>query len=360
MLLGFLINPIAGMGGKVALKGTDGVVDEAIRRGAKEVAIDRARKFVKGLEGEDIIFLTPLGKMGEDALKDYNIKYRVIYNTPENTTAEDTKNVCRIFLQENVNLLVFVGGDGTARDVVEVINSKIPVLGIPSGVKMYSSVFSISPEKGSEIVKAFVRGDANLKDSEILDIDEEKYRKNELSIKLFGFARTPYIRDFVQASKSEYGGEEEEEAKEDIADFVVENMESDTLYLLGAGTTVAKIAEILGVEKTLLGVDALYNGKIIGGDLAEKDILSLIEKYSKVKLIVTPIGSQGFIFGRGNQQISGRVLKKIGKENIIVIATPKKLMSLEKLRVDIDDGDFLRGYQKVLYGYGRYKLMKVE
>ncbi len=359
--VGFLINPIAGMGGRVGLKGTDGMVEEAIRRGAREISGKRAREFLKALgDATDLKILTVAGKMGELVLRDFNIPYEIVYAPPERTTAKDTKEACRKFVDRGAELIVFVGGDGTARDVVEAVDRKLPILGIPSGVKMYSSVFAISPEKGAEVLKSFLQGSYALRDAEVLDIDEESYRNNVLRIKLFGFAMVPYVEELIQSSKSEYGGEEEEEDKESIAEYIVENMEKDTLYLLGAGTTVAKIAEKLGVEKTLLGIDALYNGKIIAKDLAEKDILHLLEKYHRVKLIITPIGSQGFIFGRGNQQLSGEVLRRIGKENIIVIATPRKLQDLEKLRIDVEGKELLQGYYKVLYGYGRYKVMKAE
>ena len=357
--IGFLINPIAGMGGKVALKGTDGVVEEAIKRGAKEVAPKRAREFLKNLKA-DIFFLTVSGRMGEALLKELGFSYELVYKAPDTTTAEDTKNACREFLRRAVDLIVFVGGDGTARDVVDVVDGKVPILGVPSGVKMYSSVFAVNPEKAAEIVDKFVRGGVAIGDGEVLDIDEDAYRRNELKIRLFGYAKIPVVEDLIQSSKSEYGGVEEEEDKRSIAEFIAENMEKDTLYLLGAGTTVAKIAGVLGVEKTLLGVDALYNGEIVGKDLSEREILELIAKYPRTKIIITPIGAQGFIFGRGNQQFSARVLEKVGKENIIIIATPRKLRELEKLRIDIENGERLKGYYKVLTGYGRYKMMKVE
>jgi len=359
MLIGFVINPIAGMGGRVALKGTDGVLEEAIKRGAKPIAAKRAREFLKNLKG-NIEFLTASGKMGEDVLKDFSIPYKIIYKAPENTSAEDTKRVVEEFIKGNVELIVFVGGDGTARDVVEVADSKIPVLGVPSGVKMYSSIFAINPEKAAEVVNKFAEGKTKLMDSEVLDIDEDAYRNNELKIKLFAYAKTPYVEDLIQSSKSEYVGGEEEEDKRWIAEFFIENMEKDTLYLLGAGTTVAKIAEVLGLEKTLLGVDALYNGKIVAKDLSEKDILELIEKYPRVKIVITPIGSQGFIFGRGNQQFSEKVLERVGKNNIIILATPRKIRELKKLRIDLENAQKFRGYYKVLVGYGKYKLMKVE
>jgi len=357
--IGFLINPIAGMGGRVALKGTDNVVDEARRRGAREIAVHRARKFLENLK-KKIFFFTASGKMGEAVLSAFDFPYEVVYQAPEITTAEDTKRTCKEFLERDVDLIIFVGGDGTARDVIEVVGTSIPILGVPSGVKMYSSVFAVTPKKAAEIVEKFAKGEASLGEGEVLDIDEEAYRHNQLKIRLFGYAKIPVVEDLVQSSKSEYSGGEEEEDKESIAEFIIENLEKDTLYLLGAGTTVAKIADKLGVEKTLLGVDALYNGKIIGKDLGEREILKLLDKYPKAKVIITPIGAQGFIFGRGNQQFSEKVLNRIGKENIIVIATPRKIRDLKKLRIDLENGEKLKGYYKVLIGYGRYKIMRGE
>lgn len=359
MLIGFVINPIAGMGGRVALKGTDGVVEEAIKRGAEKIAPLKADAFLKNLKCNPE-FLVPSGEMGELALKKHGFRYSVIYNAPKKTSAEDTKNAVRIFVEKKVDLIVFVGGDGTARDVAAVADKKIPILGVPSGVKMYSSVFAVSPQDAAKIVNIFADGRGKLKDAEILDIDERAYRNNTLSIKLFDYATVPYVPELMQNSKSEYYGEEEEEDKKSIAEFIVENLESDTLYLLGAGTTVAKIAEIIGLHKTLLGVDALYNGKIIAMDLGEREILKLLDQYPKAKIIITPIGAQGFIFGRGNQQFSERVIEKIGKENIIIIATPKKMRDLKKLRIDMENKSKFTGYYKVLVGYGKYKLVRVE
>lgn len=357
---GFVINPIAGMGGRVGLKGTDGLYKEALRRGAKEVAEDRAKKFLKEMDGEKIIFLTASGKMGENVIREFNFGYRVVYQAPKITSAQDTKNTCLKFLDSGVGLIIFVGGDGTARDVVEVVNSKVPILGVPSGVKMYSSVFCVKPSKCGEIVKKFLKNEVKFKDAEVLDINEEAYRNNRLEIKLYGFARVPYIQDYIQNSKSEYYGEEEEEDKEAIAEFFAENVEKDVLYILGAGTTVKKIADKMNVEKTLLGVDAYYNGKVVGRDLDEKEILNILEKYPHAKLVITPIGSQGFVFGRGNQQISEKVLKRVGRENIIIVATPSKIRDIDKLRFDLDNCEFLKGYHKVLVGYGRYKVLKME
>ena len=357
--IGFVVNPIAGMGGRVALKGTDGVVEEAIRRGAKPVTPGKARRFLESIRGEDLHFLTVSGSMGENILREFEFGYEVVYKAPPKTSAEDTRKACREFLSRSVALVVFVGGDGTARDVVSVVDSRVPILGVPSGVKMYSSVFCVRPEKCGAIIEAYARGDAKLRDGEVLDIDEDAYRNNVLKIKLYGFARVPYVEDAVQSSKSEYGVEDEED-KEAIAEFFAENVEPGVLYLLGAGTTIAKIAEKLGVEKTLLGVDAYLNGSIIARDLSEREILDLLDEYGAAKLVVTPIGSQGFVFGRGNQQISERVLCRIGRENIIIVATPLKIMNIDKLRMDLENCENLRGYYRVLIGYGKYRMVKME
>ncbi len=360
MLIGFVINPIAGMGGRVGLKGTDGMYEEALKRGAEPVTPEKARKFLSTLHNyEKIDFLTASYEMGESIFNEFQFSYTVVYQAKGTTNSDDTKKACEEFMKRGAELIIFVGGDGTARDVVNVVGQKIPILGVPSGVKMYSSVFCVTPKSCAAVVEKFVNGEGKVKDGEVLDIDENAYRKNELKIKLYGFAKVPYYEDMVQSSKSEYGTEDEED-KEAIAEFFIENIEPNVLYILGAGTTTAKIAEMAKMEKTLLGVDAYYCGKRVGKDMSEKELLEIIEEYKKRKLVVTPIGSQGFVFGRGNQQLSERVLKKIGKENIIIVATPKKMSEIKKLRMDLDDCEFLKGYYKVLVGYGKYKMVKME
>jgi len=356
--IGFLINPIAGMGGKVGLKGTDGVYEEALKRGALPVTPRRARKFLENVKKGDMVFLTASGAMGADALNELEFRYRVIYRTPERTSSEDTKKACLAMLENGIDMIVFVGGDGTARDVTSIVDSKVPVLGVPSGVKMYSSIFCVTPAACGELLNSYIEGTAKLKDGEVLDIDEQAYRNNNLKIKLYGFVKTPYLENLVQNSKTEYGYEDEED-KEAIAEFFAEHIKKDTLYMLGAGTTVSKIAERLGVKKTLLGIDAYLNGNIIGKDLTENEIFNLIKKSDKVMLVVTPIGSQGFVFGRGNQQISERVLWRVPRENIIIVATPLKLSNIKYLRADVENLEHLRGYYRVLIGYGKYKMMKM-
>ncbi len=371
--IGFLINPIAGMGGRVGLKGTDHVLDEAIKRGAHPVADLRASETLKGIRkiideyhGEfPVKWLTCSDGMGEETLKKYGFSCDVVYRCKEKTDAEDTKKACKEFLKRDVDLIVFCGGDGTAKDVYEAVGDKVPILGIPSGVKMHSGVFCISPEAASEVLFDFVEGTLSIGEAEIMDLDEEKYRKGEWSIKLHGVAKTLSEGNYIQSAKAVIRGPSEEEIKEEIGEHIKEDMEENTLYILGSGGTLKTIGEKLGIDKTLLGIDAMYNGKLVGKDLNEKELLSLLSKYRRAKLILSPIGAQGFIFGRGNLQLSPEVIRRIGIENIIVVATPSKLYSTPVLRVDTGDSSLDREFAKKKYltiviGYHTTALRKVS
>jgi predicted polyphosphate/ATP-dependent NAD kinase len=355
MKIGFLINPIAGMGGSVGLKGTDGLVDEALRLGAHPIAEERAEICMDELN-IDALILTCSGAMGEDVLRLSSLGYEVVYSFEGRSTSKDTKNACREFLENGVEFLLFCGGDGTARDVYSVVGTDIPILGIPAGVKMHSAVFAISPKGAAKMVEQFIEGKAEVRDAEVMDTDEAAYRRNELRMKVFGYARTPYEPVLVQQGKSLFQSVSEERAKEEIAQFACEFMRDGSLYILGAGTTIHKIAELLGLgeEKTLLGVDAVKNGVLVAKDMNERALLQLLEKEQKAKLLVSPIGAQGFVFGRGNQQISAAVLEKIGIDNVIVLATPHKLSETPFLLVDTGSEELdekLSGYMSVVCGY---------
>ena len=355
MKLGFLINPIAGMGGSVGLKGTDGLVEEALKKGAKPIAGERARKCIEKLK-INATFLTCSGEMGEDLVSSQ--KYEVVYSYSGKSTKKDTKLACKRFLEENIDLLLFCGGDGTARDVYSVLKREIPIIGIPAGVKMHSAVFAINPNSAAKIVDHFFEGKTELRDVEIMDTDEDAYRRNELKMKIFGYALTPYEPVLVQHGKILFQSGSEERAKEEIARFVCEFMIPDELYILGAGTTIQKVAELVGLEaeNTLLGVDAVKNGRSVGKDLSERELLQLLEKEKEkgVKILVSPIGAQGFVFGRGNQQISAKVIERVGIENVIVLATPYKLAQTPVLLVDTGSDELdrkLSGSMSVISGY---------
>ena len=335
--IGFLINPVAGMGGAVGLKGTDGKLEEAVSRGAVPQAKKRAEITLKAFENDqDLLFLTPSGEMGENALKEtIPGRYQVISHVGEASTAHDTKIAAQRFLEDSVDLILFCGGDGTARDIFDIVGRNVPILGIPAGVKMYSGVFAINPAVAAEIVKK-LEGQS-LRDSEVMDVDEEAYRAGELKTRLYGIARVPSLAGKTQVSKQVYEDSDEGRVKKEIARFISEIMIPDVLYILGAGTTTESIARETGLNKTLLGVDAIKNRQMVAMDLDEKSLWALLRDGQEAKIFLSPIGAQGFILGRGNQQISARIVKKVGVRNINVVATPHKLRETPVLYVDTGD-----------------------
>jgi len=365
--IGFIVNPIAGMGGIVGLKGTDGeeILKKAIELGAQPVAPRRAKEVLKNLLRlkKQLKLITYPHEMGENEAISVSFSPLVIGNiTPGQTTAEDTKRAAKDMKKLKVELIVFCGGDGTACDIYEAIGDSIPVIGVPTGVKMHSAVFAVNPKAAAEVVIKFLTEGLPLRRAEVMDIDEEAFRAGILSAKLKGYLLVPYEPELIQGVKTSSPlTDEEEENKVAIARYIVENMDPDTFYILGPGTTTKAIADLLGVEKTLLGVDVIKNGKTIAKDVGEKEILKIIDEH-KSKIIITPIGNQGFIFGRGNQQISPRVIRKVGIKNIIVIATKYKLSTIKYLRVDTGDEHLdkeLKGYIRVVTDYNEEKIVKV-
>jgi len=353
--IGFIINPIAGLGGRVGLKGTDGLAGQALARGAIPQSEERAAAFLKCLprSPSPIRFFTAGGSMGENALARCGQSYEVVHHPPQLSGPADTIAACQQFRQRNVDLIVFCGGDGTARDVASVCGG-LPILGIPAGVKMHSGVFAISPQAAAELAIGYLKGDVRLRKTEIVDVDEELYRGGELATRLYSIAQTPYQPVLVQERKRIYLSSDEEEFKDQIALFAGEFMRDGSAYIIGAGTTTARIAERLGLEKTLLGVDVIQKGSLIQKDASEKDLLALLDKESSVKIIVSPIGAQGFILGRGSQQISPAVLRQVGEENLIIVSTPHKLAEIPRLLVDTGEADLDRLVAKkrlVVTGY---------
>lgn len=368
-VIGFLVNPIAGMGGKVGLKGTDGVVKEAVELGAEPIAPSKAKEMLDELRTGDnsIRWLTCAGDMGDSALKAAGFDNIEIVHEPESeTTGEDTKTATLAFIEKGAELIVFCGGDGTAKDICSVTKTGTPILGIPSGVKMYSGVFGVTPAKTAEILGDFLEGHLTLTEVEILDLDEDKYREGEWSVRLFGTAKTPYESTLVQASKMMFTEASEDAIKEEIAEYIVEEIleKPDTLFLLGPGSTTEFIGIELDIQKTLLGIDAVVGGKLVGKDLNETAILKLLAKHKERKLVLSPIGAQGFVLGRGNLQLSADVIRKIGRKNIIVISTPAKLRRTPFLRFDSGDSSLDselagKGYFSVVVGYRLSRLVEV-
>ena len=383
--IGFFLNPIAGMGGKVALKGTDGkdILQRAIKLGAEPIAQYKALNFFKALKNSTthtkLIFMIPRGKMGENIFineKELFRKFKIdiIQNIaiPDITSAIDTRAITAELIKRNVDLILFVGGDGTAQDVYSVTGSKFPILGLPSGVKIHSGVFAKSVEKGAEIIDNFVHESIRYMNAEIIDLDESDFRNNILNTRLYGTALVPQLPTLMQLTKTssqEYDSEEEN--VNGIRNYLKDEISPETLYFLGSGTTIKRISSIFGEEiynkKSLLGIDAVWNNEIIGIDLSEKQILDLIEEHSThpIRIILTPIGGQGFILGRGNQQLSPDVLQRVGIDSIYIVSTKLKINSLENSILHVDTGDFIldrrfKGFHKVLVDYKEYRMLKIE
>ena len=335
--IGLIVNPIAGMGGAVGLAGTDGQVAEAIRRGAVPRASSRAVEALRPLIGQGIRFLAPAGPMGADALDAAGITgYDVVSLPGEPTTAADTGRACRAFVDAGAELILFCGGDGTARDILDAVDRSVPVLGIPAGVKMYSAAFAVNPVAAAAVVTGF--DPARLRDADILDVDEEAYREGRFAVRLYGAARVPYLPGRVQGAKAVFEEADDERAKRDIARFIAGVMIPDTLYIVGAGSTTTAILAEIGLSGTLLGVDLVKNGEIIAKGADERTILSHLDDAAAARIITSPIGAQGFILGRGNQQISPAVVRRAGGPGrIIVVGTPAKLAGTPALYVDSGD-----------------------
>jgi predicted polyphosphate/ATP-dependent NAD kinase len=364
--IGLIINPIAGMGGSVGLKGTDGdTYLKALKMGATPITSRRVSEVLSHVTSKERIFmLVAPGKMGVDSIRGMGIKFKIVGEIGKVTSADDTKRIAKQMIKEEIELMIFCGGDGTARDIYDAIGLEIPVIAVPGGVKMFSSVFSLNPKAAALIIDGFLEGFIETEDREILDIDETLVRKDMLKSTLYGYLKVLTFRDLIQAGKdgSKFGRTIEEN-KQDIAQYIIEEMKEEILYLLGPGTTVKTITDNLGLSKTLLGIDAVYNREIRGIDLNEKSILKLLEEFDDVEIITSPIGGQGFIFGRGNKQFTPEVIKKIGKKNINIIATKNKIRNLRCLRVDTGDADFdteLKGFVKVIIGYREQSVIQIE
>ncbi len=372
--IGFLINPIAGMGGRVGLKGTDDVADEAAKRGAAPVAPIRAAEALGALTDllrqmpvpPAIEWVTCSGAMGSSALIAAGLKrVKIVFDVPARTTEADTKEAVGCILAEGVDLILFCGGDGTARDICAVVGPDTPILGIPSGVKMYSGVFGVNPEKTAEVVVGFLQGRLQTTSADVLDLDEERYRRGEWAVRLYHAATTPYEPTCTQSAKMLINASCDAEIKQDIADYLCEQIRAEPkiLYLLGPGSTLQIIGEHLGITKTLLGIDAIADGRLVGADLNEEQLLDLLDQYGNSRLVLSPIGAQGFVLGRGNLQISPNVVRKVGRENLIVVATSSKLAHTPLLRFDTGCRDLdqeLAGprYIPVIVGYRRRRLVR--
>ncbi|MFT6916138.1 MAG: putative polyphosphate/ATP-dependent NAD kinase [Motiliproteus sp.] len=339
--LGLIVNPLAGIGGSVALKGSDGAdtVQQALALGAVPRAGERARQALDVLAGLAFECYTYPAEMGEQAALEAGIRPQVLGAIKTGQTcAEDTRRAALDLVAAGVDLILFAGGDGTARDLHSAIDARVPVLGVPAGVKIHSGVYAITPVAAGQVVAMLIAGDlVSLREQEVRDIDEQAFRQGQVRARYYGELLVPEEGRFVQQTKS--GGKEVEVlVLDDIAADSIENMDPGVCYVMGSGTTVQAVMAQMGLANTLLGVDLVRDGALLGSDLSAAQLLEQIAD-QPFRILVTVIGGQGHIIGRGNQQLSTELLRRAGRDNLLVIATKTKLKQLEGRPLVIDSGD---------------------
>ncbi|WP_306521455.1 ATP-NAD kinase family protein [Rheinheimera sp.] len=369
--LGLIINPWAGIGGAVALKGSDGVAQEALARGAVPMAQQRAKAALAELVElqPQIRIYTFANDMGQTVAEELGFAVEVVGQAQSDpSTAVDTEQAATLLLDSGVDLLLFAGGDGTARNICTVIanhhsQSHTTVLGIPAGCKIHSGVYAITPAAAGKVVAQMVRGElVTVQEAQVMDIDEVAFRAGTVRAKRYGEMQIPSELRYVQSVKTA-GKESEELVLDDLAAYVASQMEDGVRYVMGSGSTVAAVMAELGLPNTLLGVDVVENGEVIASDVTALELLPLVQGHH-CKLIITLIGGQGHIFGRGNQQLSPDVIRAIGRDNIMLIATKTKLQQLQGRPLISDSGDAqldqqLQGMLKVLCGYNDYVMYRL-
>ncbi len=370
--LGLIINPYAGVGGPAALKGSDhkNAMKVALERGVQPKALERVKQMLLSIESDitQIQIITASGAMGADVCHYLsNISVQIVFQTPSNTSAEHTQLAAKRIQQENVDLLVFVGGDGTARDIFTAIGSDQTVLGLPAGVKMHSAVFAVTPRAVASVIDSMISHKlVAARMAEVRDIDEEAFSKGLVKTRYFGEMQIPDDQLLVQTVKCS-GLLDDEIMLDELCAFLVEtiDLEADALYILGSGGTLKHLKETLGIDSpTLLGVDVWYQGRILYHDIHEQKLFELIQDYPKVKILLSVIGGQGVVLGRGNQQISSRIIEHVGIQSLQFISTQAKLLALGGRALSVDSGDDalnkrLAGFHKIICGYDDFVLYEI-
>lgn len=356
--LGLIVNPVAGLGGSVGLKGTDHVAAEALRRGAVPQAERRAADALARLLPlrEQITVYTGRGPLGENAARSLGFTCVCAEEIGCAATDGETTAALGAWIQaQGADLTLFAGGDGTARDVCRTAGPSGVFLGIPAGVKIHSPVYARSPRAAGELAALWLTGKVTrTKEEEVLDIDENLYRQEQIAPRLYGYLPIPLQKQYTQNRKCA-SPPDEAASMAAIGCRIADDMEPGVFYLVGAGTTTRAVMEQLGLPNTLIGVDLVKDGQLVGSDLYGQQILDLIQGHP-AKLVLTVTGGQGFLFGRGNQQLTPAVLRAVGRENLIIAATREKLFRLRGQPLLADTGDAaldaaLSGYCRVLTGY---------
>ena len=375
--LGLLVNPDAGLGGRLGLKGSDGQAEIARSKGAQDRSGPRMRAMLDHLitiskdNLDGIQWYVSKGRMGTDWISPAISSLEVIHSSSSSTDADDTSQLVGSMIGSDIDLLVYAGGDGTTRDVVAALSEygrpELPIIGVPTGVKMHSGCFASSPKAAAEVLSAWLEGDLLLSSTEVLDLDEDLYRQGKWVVKLYAEAITPASPRWMQGSKMRVEASGEEEIIQGLADHVRETLIDDRMMIVwGSGGTLRTIGGILGFELNTLGIDITVGGNIIGSDLNENEILSALKEHQgDVILLLSPMGGQGFLIGRGYLQLSPDVLRIIGVNRVLGIVTPAKMLTLRSLRIETGDSEMdqrfsEKKYLKVLQGYRTTRVLKVS
>ena len=388
--IGIIVNPDAGLGGRLALKGSDGMAEIARSKGAEDRAGPRMNEAFEHLFSiielslvpwDNVHWLLPKGRMGDTWIPEkmkIHGKWTNISDTPEVTTAEDTINVVNSMIEQNVEIILYAGGDGTTRDIIgaleDIDSASTPILGIPAGVKMHSGSFGASPRSAAEAFAAWFSGDLLIAQTEVMDLDETLYREGEWVVKMYAEAMSPGSPRWMQGSKQRIERVSEIEILESLGDHLRETIEEDPelLVIWGSGGTLRTLGESIGFTITVLGIDVTLGTENVGTDLDENQLINVINNHksqfgenANILTLLSPMGGQGFLIGRGNLQLSPTVIRLIGIDNILAIVTPAKLATLNTLRIDTSDMDLDRQFQekkymKALQGYRTTRLIRIS
>ena len=375
--LGLLVNPDAGLGGRLGLKGSDGQAEIARSRGAQDRSGPRMRIMLDHLVAiskeslDGIQWYLSEGRMGTDWIPPTISPFGIIHSSNSSTDANDTSQLVASLIDSDIDLLIYAGGDGTTRDVVAALSQygrpELPIIGVPTGVKMHSGCFASSPKAAAEVLSSWLEGDLLLSSTEVLDLDEDLYREGKWVVRLYAEAITPASPRWMQGSKMRVEASGEEEVIQGLAEHVRETLIDDQMMIIwGSGGTLRTIGGILGFELNTLGIDITLGTNIVASDLNEKEILAALEEHQgDVILLLSPMGGQGFLIGRGNLQLSPEVLRMIGVDRVLGIVTPAKMLTLRSLRVETGDPEMderfsKKKYLKVLQGYRTTRILRVS
>jgi predicted polyphosphate/ATP-dependent NAD kinase len=370
--LGLIVNPYAGLGGPEGLKGSDTLPDRLRQSVAEEMAnsrsLPRAVRCLAALSpvAEQLVVYGFDGAMAEQACREAGLRFTSVGRAEALSSAEDTRRAAQCLLSEQVDIVLFVGGDGTARDIYSAVGESLPVLGLPAGVKMHSAVYAVNPQAAAAILRALIDGDlVDIGLQEVRDIDEAAFAQGRVRSRHYGELMVPRLGGFLQQVKQ--GGREVEELViADIADELMENYDEDCLYIVGPGSTTTGFMEALGLPYTLLGFDLVRGGELLQADANAQQISEVMDHHQgPITVLITAIGGQGHILGRGNQQLTPALIRRIGRDNFQVLASKGKLSGLAGRPLLVDSNDAAldaqwQGFIAVTTGYRDQVMYRVS